>query len=147
MLSLMLDLRFKNLCLILFFFTMKKVWLLLENINKRSICPMLLKCYHHSHLVAEFEVGCANQVIDENCNLWHFNKLLGQMSKWKNLLPKSCWFLNITKWIRKKSIVLFNGGDAWSHDLYYWFSSTPNPKHFKITNWDWEDFLFSGHTY
>jgi hypothetical protein len=95
--SLMLDLKFKNLWLILFYFTMKKVWLLLENINKRSTCPMLLNWYHHLHLMVEFEVGCVNQVIDENCNLGHFNRLLGQISEWKNLSPKSSWFLNTTK--------------------------------------------------
>jgi len=72
---------------------MKKMWLLLENINKRSTSLVLLKCYHHLHLMAKFEVGCANQVIDENCNLGHFNRLLGQMIEWKNLSPKSCWFL------------------------------------------------------
>ncbi len=76
---------------------MKKVWLLLKNINKRSTCPMLLKCYHQLHLMAESEVGCANQVIDENYNLGHFNRLLGQVSEWKNLSPKSCWVLNTAK--------------------------------------------------
>jgi hypothetical protein len=42
---------------------------------------MLLKCYHQLHLMAESEVGCANQVIDENYNLGHFNRLLGQVSE------------------------------------------------------------------
>jgi hypothetical protein len=30
---------------------------------------MFLKSYHDLYLVAKFEVGCAMQVVDEDCNL------------------------------------------------------------------------------
>ncbi len=37
--------------------------------DKKSLHPMLLKCYHHLHLVASYEIGSTNQKVDENCKL------------------------------------------------------------------------------
>jgi hypothetical protein len=36
---------------------------------------MLMKCYHHFHLVVESKVCCANQTINENCSLDIFQQI------------------------------------------------------------------------
>jgi len=42
---------------------------IVEEYDRRYIYFMFLKCYHHLYLVEKFEVGCAKQVVDEDCNL------------------------------------------------------------------------------
>ncbi len=38
---------------------------IVENFDKRSMYLMLLKCYHHLHLVVKLEVSCEDQAMDE----------------------------------------------------------------------------------
>jgi hypothetical protein len=42
---------------------------IVEEYDRRYLYFMFLKCYNHLHLVTKFEVGCAKQVVDEDCNL------------------------------------------------------------------------------
>jgi hypothetical protein len=46
-----------------------KAFQLEKKYDKKSLHPMLLKCYHRLHLVASYEIGSTNQKIDENCKL------------------------------------------------------------------------------
>jgi len=68
MLSLMLDLKFKNLHLIASFVGQEEGVNIVDEYDKRTLYPMFLKCYHHLHLMTKF-VGCVAQTSDENSSL------------------------------------------------------------------------------
>ncbi len=55
-LSLMLDSRFKNLCLVSSFVGCKQGISIVEECDLKSLQPILLKCYHHLHLVENYDV-------------------------------------------------------------------------------------------
>jgi hypothetical protein len=61
---LMLDLRFESTHLVLFYIIYEEVVVIVKEYDKRSLYPMLIKCYNHLHHVLESKVGC-----EENCNL------------------------------------------------------------------------------
>ncbi len=65
MLFFMLDPRFKSLCLISFFVGREEGINIVEEYDKKTLYPMLLKGYHHLHPMTKF-VGCVNQTRDEN---------------------------------------------------------------------------------
>jgi len=50
---LMLDLGFKSLCLISSFVGRKEGINIVDEYDRRTLYPMLLKCYHHLHLMIE----------------------------------------------------------------------------------------------
>ncbi len=49
---------------------------IVKEYDKQLLYPMLLKCYHNLHPMAESKVGHVDQKIDENFNLNFFNKPL-----------------------------------------------------------------------
>ncbi len=53
---------------------------IIEEYDKWSLHPMLLKCYHHLRPITKFEVGCVEQTFDEDSNLNILNKLPTQMN-------------------------------------------------------------------
>jgi hypothetical protein len=55
----MLNPRFKSFYLLFFFIGHEKGVSI--GYERGSSYLMLLKCYHYLHLMAKFEVGCANQ--------------------------------------------------------------------------------------
>jgi len=62
----MLDPGFKSLCLV-FSFIGSEEWLsIIEEYNRRSLYPMLLKCYHYLHPMVESKIECVNQIRDTN---------------------------------------------------------------------------------
>jgi hypothetical protein len=68
MLSLMLDPRFKSLKLVSSLISQKQVVSIVEEYDQWSLFPMLLRCYHILHLMAEFGFVVDMQ-IDEESNL------------------------------------------------------------------------------
>ncbi len=52
----MLNPRLKNLCLVFSFMGHKENVSIVEEYDRQSLYPMLLKCYHYSHPMAEFKV-------------------------------------------------------------------------------------------
>jgi hypothetical protein len=106
----MLDLRFKNLCLVYTFVDWKEGVSIVDKYDRKTLYPMLLKCYHHLHPMIE-SIGCVDQTSDEDSNLEIFTKLHSQMNHQMNLSPRNYWFSNVAKWIPiKTSSVLFNVG-------------------------------------
>jgi hypothetical protein len=64
--SLMLNLNFTTLCLILFRLVNHEGDVtIIEDFDKRSMYFMLLKCYYHLHLVLELEVSWEDQAMDK----------------------------------------------------------------------------------
>jgi hypothetical protein len=72
MLSLMLDPRFKNFCLISSFVGRKERISIVDEYDRRILYPMFLKCYHHLHPMTKF-VECVDQISDEDFSLDKFS--------------------------------------------------------------------------
>ncbi len=60
MLSLMLAIQFKSLCLVFSFVCLEKGVDIVEEYDKKSLCSMPLNYHHHLHYLVEFESGLAN---------------------------------------------------------------------------------------
>jgi hypothetical protein len=60
MFSLMLDLRFKILCLVSSFIGKEQNVAIIEKYDRKSLYPMLLKRHQHLHLLAKIESYFAN---------------------------------------------------------------------------------------
>jgi hypothetical protein len=50
---------------------------IVEEYDRRSLYPMLLKCYHY--LSYDSKVGCVDETTNANSNLDFFNKFLAQV--------------------------------------------------------------------
>jgi len=59
MLFLMLDLKFKSLCLVSSFVGRKEGVSIVDEYDRRTSYHMLLKCYHHIHPMTK-SVGCVD---------------------------------------------------------------------------------------
>jgi hypothetical protein len=64
MLSLMLDLRLKTLHLVSSLIGHQKAKVINEEYDKKSLFPMLLKCYYHLHPFVEFKKGVVDQRVE-----------------------------------------------------------------------------------
>ncbi len=51
--SLMLDLKFKNLHLMFSFIALERGKVIVKEYDKKTLYPMLLNCYHHLHPLFE----------------------------------------------------------------------------------------------
>jgi len=61
---------------------------ILEEYNKKSLCPMLVKCYHHLHpLTSNGSVSMKERVI-ENCSLNAFEMTISTSEPTKELLNR-----------------------------------------------------------
>jgi hypothetical protein len=69
MLSLMLDLRFKTLCLVSSFIGLEQGKAIVEKYDKKSLFPMLLKCYYHLHPLVESKRGVVDERVEEDKSL------------------------------------------------------------------------------
>jgi hypothetical protein len=88
----MLDHRLKNLCLILFFVGHEKNVSIVEEYDKQSLYPMLLKCYHCLHPIVESKVGCVDQTTNVDFNLDIFEQTPNTNEPTKELVTK-CFFI------------------------------------------------------
>jgi hypothetical protein len=79
MLFLILDLRFKSLCLISSFVGQEEGVSVVDEYDRRILYPIFLKCYHHLHPMTKF-VGCVDQTCDGNFSLNKFST--NCMHKW-----------------------------------------------------------------
>jgi hypothetical protein len=57
MLVLMLNERFKSLCLVFFFIGYDQGVVIVEQYDTMSLYPMLMKCYYHLHSLIESNNG------------------------------------------------------------------------------------------
>jgi hypothetical protein len=79
MLCLILDPIFKSLHLVSSFIGCEKGVErgvnIVEEYDKRTLYPMLLKCYHCLHPIVKYEVGHACQTTNANCDLDIFEQI------------------------------------------------------------------------
>ncbi len=59
----------------------------MDEYNKRTLYPMLLKCYHHLHSMIE-SIGCIIQTTDEDFNLDFFQQIASTSKPLKELVIK-----------------------------------------------------------
>jgi hypothetical protein len=83
---------------------------IVDEYDRRTLYPMLLKCYHHLHPMIKF-VGCVDQTYGEDFSLDIFQWTTSTSEPLKELVTRELLILDITKWIPKTSNVFFNGGD------------------------------------
>ncbi len=110
-LCLMLNPRFNNYHLVSSFIGCEKGVNIIEEYDSWSLYPMLLKCYHYLHPMPQFEVEYVNQKTNENFDFDILKQIPNTKEPTMKVVLKNCWVLDITKWIPRKSNVLFNGGE------------------------------------
>jgi hypothetical protein len=62
--------------------------IIIDGYDKKLIYFTFSKCYHHLHLVIEFEIGCEIQVVDEYYYLNIFEHLTNTSKLVKQLVNK-----------------------------------------------------------
>jgi hypothetical protein len=65
MISLMLNLRFKSLCIISSFVGREQGVVFVEEYERKSLYPVLVKCYEHLYPLVRLNRNCADQLIFE----------------------------------------------------------------------------------
>jgi hypothetical protein len=68
MFSLVLDFRFKFFCLVSSVISHEQGKTIVEEYHKKSLFPMLLKCYYHLHPLVEYEGGVVDERVEEDKN-------------------------------------------------------------------------------
>jgi hypothetical protein len=68
MLALLLDPRFKSLCLVSSFVRQEEGVNIVDEYDRRTLYPMLLKYYHHLHPMIK-SIRCVDQTCDEDSSL------------------------------------------------------------------------------
>jgi hypothetical protein len=86
-LYLMIDSRFKNLCVVFSFVGQEEDVSIVDEYDRRTLYLMFLKCYHHLHLMIE-SVGCVNQIGDEDSSLDIFQQIPSTNDPSKELVTK-----------------------------------------------------------
>jgi hypothetical protein len=84
----MLDSRFKSLCLISSFIGHEQNIFILEEYNKKSLYPMLMKCYHHLHPLASNGSASTKERVIEDCSLNAFEITISTSEPAKELVNK-----------------------------------------------------------
>ncbi len=84
----MLDPRFKSLCFVFSFIEREQGVAIVEEYDRKSLYPMLLKCHHHLHPLAESESVFVNIGVDEDCSLDVFEQIANTSEPMKKLVNK-----------------------------------------------------------
>ncbi len=87
-LSLMLNPKFKNFCLVFSFIRKEQGVVIVKEYDKKSLYPMLLKCHHHLHPLVEIESSFVNISVDEDCILGIFEQIANTSEPTKELVNR-----------------------------------------------------------
>jgi hypothetical protein len=88
MLSLMLDPKFKTLCLMSSFINLEQSKAIVEKYDKKSLFSMLLKCYYHLHPLVESERGVVDERVEEDMSLDIFEMITNTSEPTTKLVNK-----------------------------------------------------------
>jgi hypothetical protein len=89
MLLLMLDPRFKSLCLVSSFVGREQGTFIIEEYDWKSLQRMLLKCYHRLHLVENYHVESTKHRSYEDRNLDIFEMTVSAIKPMAKLITKN----------------------------------------------------------
>ncbi len=106
MFSLMLDQKFKTLCIVSSLIAHEQMRLL-KNMIKKNDFLFFLKCHYHLHPLAKSKMGVINHRIEKDDNLDIFVMTTNIIEPTLKLINRK---LLISEWILKTSNVHFNGG-------------------------------------
>jgi len=87
MLSLMLDPGFKSFHLVSSFVGQEEGVNIVDEYDRRTLYPTLLKCYHHLHPLTK-SIGCVDQTSDEDSSLDIFQQTTSTSGPSKELVTK-----------------------------------------------------------
>jgi hypothetical protein len=110
MFSLMLDPQFKSLHLISSFVGHEQNIYIIEKYDQKSLQPILLKCYHHLHLVKNYDVESTKHRSYEDSSLDIFEMTTSTNESMAELVNKKLLILGDFKCIFQRSNALCNGG-------------------------------------
>ncbi len=148
MLCLMLDPRFKNLCLVSSFIGSEEGVNIVEEYNRWSLYPMLLKYYHYLHPMVESKVECVDQIKDTKFDLDIFEQTPRTSEPTTKLVNREMLIFMCYKVDSKEIKCHFQ---LWAkHEtifpIFDFFHRT-NFRDCWLTNWDWDKIIFTGDTY
>ncbi len=75
MISVMLNPRFKNLCIISSFVKKEQDVALVEEYDRKSLYPMLVKCHEYLHPLVRLDMNCVDQYIWNRIVVWIFQQI------------------------------------------------------------------------
>jgi hypothetical protein len=132
----MLDLRFNNLCIISSFVGREQGVAFVEEYDRNSLYPMLIKCHEHLHPLVRSDEFC-----------WQRYFLSGlQFEFFKQIASTSC---ELAKESVKRELFDFQEVSirtmvvkTWNNVSYSWIFSPIYFGHCWISNWNRKDFFF-----
>ncbi len=114
MIFLMLDPRYKSLCIISSFVRMEQSVVIVEEYNRKSLYPMLVNCHEHLHLLVRSKRNFADQnIFVEDYSLDIFEQIVSTSELAKELVKKVLLIFKFPGgmiWMLRTSNILFNGG-------------------------------------
>jgi hypothetical protein len=87
-LSLMFDLRFKNLCFVSSYVGKKQGLPIVEEYDKKALYPMLVKSYNHLHLIGDVASSSTKQDANKNYGLNIFQMTNNSIETAKEIIPR-----------------------------------------------------------
>jgi len=83
---------------------------IVEEYDKISLYPMLLKCHNHLYHVSIYEVDYAYSTVEEDCNLNTFEQIANTNEPMKKLVRRELQIFKKYQVAIKDSKFFFNGG-------------------------------------
>jgi hypothetical protein len=110
MISLMLDLRFKRHHIISSFVGREQGVVLIEEYDRKSLYPMLVKCHEHLYSLERLDRNCVDQnIFEQDCSLDIFEQTASTNEPAKELVKRELLILGYINWMLRTSNVVFNG--------------------------------------
>jgi hypothetical protein len=90
MISLMLDPRYKSLGIVSSFVRMEQGVALVEEYDRKSLYPILVKCHEHLHFLVRSKRNFVDHnIFDEDCNLDTFEQTINTSELAKELVERN----------------------------------------------------------
>jgi hypothetical protein len=91
----MIDPRFKSFSLLILCYISHEDVAIVEEYDKISLYPMLLKCHNHLYHVLIYKVDCAYSMVEKYCNLDTFEQIANTNEPMKELVRKELQIFKI----------------------------------------------------
>jgi hypothetical protein len=106
----MLDPRFKTFCLVSSLIGHEQDKEIVDEYDKKSLFPMLFKCYYHLHPCVESKRSVVDQRVEEDMSLDIFEMTTSTSDPRTKLVNRELLILSVIKWMFKTSNVHCSGG-------------------------------------
>ncbi len=116
----MLDPKFKTLCLLSSLIGCKQSKVIVEKYDKKSLFPMLLKCYYHLHSLVGSGRGVVDQRVEKDKNLDIF-EMIAKLNEPTTKLVNIELLIFRRYQVDVKNSSVCKGGKTWKHFFYSFF--------------------------